>query len=71
MHCMFFQFQLAVFVPLLLLLVDASSLHLLLHVQDMLTSMARHYVPDGILLASGHQQNSVSAHRKQRRSSAA
>ncbi len=65
------QSQLAVSVPLLLLLHNMSSVHIVLYVQDMLTCMTKHDVPGGILLASGHQQNSVSAHRKQKRSSAA
>ena len=65
------QSQLAVFVPLLLLLLDTSSVHLVLYVQDTFTCMTKHDMPGGILLASGHQQNSVSAHRKQKRSSAA
>ncbi len=65
------QSQLTIFVRLLLLLVDTSSVHLLLYVQDMFTCMTKHDVPGGILLASGHQQNSVSAHRKQKKSSAA
>lgn len=67
----FTQSQLAVFVPLLLLLLDTSSVHLVLYVQGMFTCMTKHDMLGGILLASGHQQNFMSAHRKQKRSSAA
>ena len=51
------------------LLVNTSPVHLLLNLQDMFICMTKHDLPGGILLASGHQQNSVypqEAEEKQR-----